>query len=143
MNPNKQICTYYLKGHCKFGGKCKNLHPPNPGPIQAPQTGPSSSSSHTCSFFLKNACTKKDCHYFHGYCDRLEHVKTLDNHNKEINNLLNMDDTKFISSDEKVFYVRSSENEGIHGETIAQDYKIGKLIYSSNKAICAIQKEGM
>ena len=66
MNQNKQICTFYLKGHCKFGDKCKNLHPPNPGPMQAPQIGPSSSSSsHTCSFFLKNACTKKDCHYFH------------------------------------------------------------------------------
>ena len=54
-----------------------------------------------------------------------------------------MDDIKFISSDEQVFYIRNSGNDDNYGETIAQGYKIGKLIYSSDKVICAIQKEGM
>ena len=149
MNPNKPICAFYLKGHCRFGDKCKNFHPPNQGsiPMTHPGLNPnpilSQPSSHNCTFFLKNSCTKKDCYFFHGYCDRLEYVKTIDNHNKEINNLLNMDDIKFISSDEQVFYIRNSGNDDNYGETIAQGYKIGKLIYSSDKVICAIQKEGM
>ena len=54
-----------------------------------------------------------------------------------------MDDKKYISSDSQVFYVRFSGNDEIHGENISQEYKIGKLIYSSNKVICAIEKEGM
>jgi hypothetical protein len=70
-------------------------------------------------------------------------VKKIENHQKPINNLINMDDTKFISSDERTFYIRFSGNDNSHEETIAEDYKIGKLIYSSEKVICAIQKEGM
>ena len=84
-----------------------------------------------------------NCHFFFFFCERLEHVKKIENHQKPINNLINMDDTKFISSDERTFYIRFSGNDNVHEETIAEDYKIGKLIYSSEKVICAIQKEGM
>jgi hypothetical protein len=70
-------------------------------------------------------------------------VKKIENHQKPINNLINMDDTKYISSDERTFYIRFSGNNDFHEETIAEGYKIGKLIYSSEKVICAIQKEGM
>jgi hypothetical protein len=136
MMPSKNaiICPYYIKGQCKFGKKCKNIHPD----IINPQTN---QNVPVCTFFLKDKCTKnKNCHYFHGYSNILEHVNKIVNHNSNINNLLNMDESKFISSDEKTFYVGFSGNENPHEETIAQDYKIGKLIYSSEKVICAIEK---
>ena len=131
----KNICPFYLNGKCKFGDKCKNLHQGNP-----PQNN---HQSKVCTFFLKDSCSRSDCRFFHGYCDILEHVKKIENHQNPINNLINMDDTKFISSDERTFYIRFSGNDNVHEETIAEDYKIGKLIYSSEKVICAIQKEGM
>ena len=128
---NKIICPFFLKGHCKFGKKCKNIHPDNMN----------NQITSVCKYFLKDSCTKnKDCHYFHGYYNILEHIKKIVNHNSNINNLLNMDENKFISSDDKTFYVRFTENDNSHDETIAQDYKIGKLIYSSEKVICAIEK---
>ena len=131
----KKICPYFLKGNCRYGDNCKNLHQGNP-----PQNN---HQSKVCTFFLKDSCSKPDCHFFHGYYDILEHVKKIENHQNPINNLINMDDTKFISSDERTFYIRFSVNDEFHIETIKEDYKIGKLIYSSEKVICAIQKEEM
>ena len=131
----KKVCQYYLNGNCMFGDKCKNLHQGNP-----------SHNNHQrkdCTYFLSDSCKKPNCHFFHGYCERLEHVKKIENHQKPINNLINMDDTKYISSDERTFYIRFSGNDNVHEETIAEDYKIGKLIYSSEKVICAIKKEEM
>ena len=133
----KKVCLYFLNGNCKFGDKCKNLHQGNPQPQQ------NNHQSKSCNFFLTDSCNRPNCHFFHGYCERLEHVKKIENHQKPINNLINMDDTKFISSDERTFYIRFSGNDNVHEETIAEDYKIGKLIYSSEKVICAIQKEEM
>ena len=131
---SKPICTFYLNGKCKYGDKCKYSH-------DAPMTN--HKSNNTCTFFLSNKCNKPNCNFFHGYADRLQYLKTIDNHTNEINNLVNMDDKKYISSDSQVFYVRFSGNDEIHGENISQEYKIGKLIYSSNKVIYAIEKEGM
>ena len=54
-----------------------------------------------------------------------------------------MDDTKYISSDSQIFYVRYSGEEKIFDINIGKEYKIGKLIYSSNNVICAVEKEGM
>ena len=96
------------------------------------------------SFFLDNKCDKKEkCEYFHGYCDRLQYVKTIGNHKNEINNLVNMYETKFISSDFETFYMIDSGTNQFQGENIIQEYKIGKLIYSNNKIIFGIQKGGM
>lgn len=131
---NKTICLFFLKGHCKFGKNCKNIHPDN---VNSQIT----QNVSVCTFFLKDACTKNNnCHYFHGYHNILEHVKKIVNHKNNINILLNMNESQFISSDDKTFYVRFSGNDNFHDETIAQDYKIGKLIYSSGKVICAIEK---
>ena len=134
MNSSK-ACKYFLSGYCKFGDKCMFSHSQNP-----PQNN---HQSNACTFFLKDSCTKQDCHFFHGYCDILEHVKKIENHQKPINNLINMDDVKFISSDEKNFYIRFAGNDSNYEKTIADDFKIGKLIYSSEKVICAVEQEGM
>ena len=142
----RNICKYYLSGCCQFGDKCKNIHNMNGDINMNPQNQPKfpTQKTSTCSFFMKNKCNKgNNCNYFHGYCDRLQYVKTISNHLNEINNLVIMDNTKYISSDKQTFYVRFSRNDEFRGETINQDYKIGKLIYSSNKVICAIQKDEM
>ena len=138
------VCTFFLKGYCKNGDKCRFAHVKNEDvDMYSPNKHQYPTKSNTCRFFMNNNCNKKDCPYFHGYCDRLQHVKTISNHSNEINNLVIMDNTKFISSDQQTFYVRFSRNDEFRGETINQDYQIGKLIYSSNKVICAIQKNGM
>ena len=131
----QEICKYFLKGTCSKGDNCNFIHDYNL--LQ------NNHQNKNCKFFLSDTCTKQDCKYFHGYCEKLEHVKKIENHQKPINNLINMDDTKFISSDEASFYVRFSGNNEYHTEKIAEDYKIGKLVYFSDNVICAIQKEGM
>jgi hypothetical protein len=147
MSNKKIICPYFLKNECIYGSNCWYSHDVSmidnslnirPAPINFKQQ-----SSKTCTYFLENRCTYKDCAFFHGYCDRLQHVKIIDEHTSEINNLVKMDDTKYISSDIQAFYVRFSGNSNNVKKTINQGYKIGKLIFSSDKAICAVQKEGM
>lgn len=143
---NRPICQYFLKNKCKFGNKCRDLHPDDINMITSnsqPNTNHAHQKSSTCHFFLTNSCTKKDkCDYFHGYCDRLQYVKTIDNHKNEINNLVNMGDSKYISSDFETFYIRFSGSNEYLGENINSEYKIGKLIYSNNKVIFGIQKNG-
>jgi len=108
---SKKICEYYKSGYCRFGDKCRNIHSKNDDidMNQQNQTKFPTQKSNTCSFFMKNACNKGDkCPYFHGYCDRLQYVKTISYHLNEINNLVIMDNTKYISSDNQTFYVRFS-----------------------------------
>ena len=142
----KKLCRYFLEsgGNCPHGNNCYFLHQ-----FDIPMSGPSIPSKNphhdtACWYFLNNTCNKNNkCEYFHGYCDRLQYVKTIGNHQNEINNLVNMDEIKFISSDNSTFYVRFSGNDQFHRENINEDFKFGKLIFSSNKVICAIQKSGM
>ena len=155
MSNKKGICPYFLKGCCRFGDKCKNSHDTQmsddsqkssdqPAPTSFNNDQNLNQSKNTCRFYLQDKCTNKACTYFHGYNDRLKHLKKINEHKNEINNFVKMDDTKFISSDCQDFYVRNiSENVKDYKETINQEYKIGKIIFSSNNVICAIQKEGM
>ena len=147
MSKKQQICPYFLKGNCYFGKNCHNYHPSDvPMSISSSQSQNPQYTQHdkTCKFFLTNSCNKNNnCEYFHGYCDRLQYVKTFGNHINKINNLVNMDEVRYISSDSSIFCVRFSGNDEPQIQNINGEYKIGKLISSSNKIICAIQKEGM
>jgi hypothetical protein len=56
-----------------------------------------------------------------------------------------MDDTKFISSEEKGFIISFIQNEEQKEQPFLmqkEGYKIGKMIFSSNKAIFALRREG-
>lgn len=146
----KKVCQFYLKGCCRYGKDCKNSHdvpvPMNTTNTQSnTQSDPNyHNSNDICRYFLTSKCNKGEkCEYFHGYCDRLKHVKTIDDHKNEINNLVKMDDTKYISSDNQIFYVRFSGSDEKYGNNIDQPYTFGKLIYSLNKVVCAVQKSGM
>jgi hypothetical protein len=148
MQNNRKVCPFFLKNKCKYGKNCRDYHPEdiNMNPPASQQSHPNQAhqKSSTCHFFLTNSCTKKNnCEFLHGYCDRLKYIKTIENHKNQINCLVNMDDTKYISSDSESFYIRFSGNDEFFGKNIASDFKIGKLIYSSQKVIFGIEKNGL
>ncbi len=138
----KEVCTYFLQGNCKYGNKCRYSHEISQGNPQHPNHIPQ-----PCKYFLTNSCknSQDECHYFHGYGGCLLHIKTIKKNNEYINNLVRMDDTKFISSDEKGFIISFIQNEEQKEQPFLigkEGYKIGKMIFSSNKAIFALRREG-
>ena len=141
---NKKICEYFIRGNCRYGNKCHNLHEfpknfPN-NPMQKPFGQFHNQKSSICTFFLKNSCTRKNCPFFHGYDNNLQHVKTYINE-KEINNLIKVDEKEFIACDEQAFIVRFSDNpEEVKKSLNKEGYKIGKMIFSGNKMIFGLKK---
>ena len=142
---NKKVCEYFLRGNCKFGDKCRYLHEiPNnfqTDPMQNPYPQVHSQKSSICTFFLKNACKRANCPFFHGYNNNLQHLKTFIN-DKEINNLIKVDEKEFIACDEQAFIVRFTENIKEVKESLNKEgYTIGKMIYSGNKMIFGLKKK--
>ena len=135
---HKEICTYFLEGRCNRGNKCNFSHDIPQGVNLVPQT---------CQYFLTNSCKNKkdECRFFHGFGGCLLHMKSIKVKQEYIQNLVKMDDTKFISSDEKGFIVFFIQNEKPEEKPFILDkegFKIGKMIFSSNKAIFALRREG-
>ena len=141
MEKKKKICTFFLKNECRNGNNCPYLH-------EYPQGMPSNphpNDNYICKFFLTNSCNKQSgtCNFFHGFGKRLLHIKTIEGNKNYINNLIKMDDTKYISSDDKSFTVHFLQNDEKSETSLDKDgFKIGKMIYSSNKVIFALVKEG-
>ena len=136
----KNICTYYLKGICKNGDKCKFAHV-NPQNL----VNNTNNNHNICAFFLTNSCRYHNhCYNFHGFGNSLMHIKTIENAiDNDIINLVKMDDTKYIISDEKSFIVRFNGKDETVKEALNKDgFKIGKMIYSNNKVIFGLKKEG-
>ena len=134
---NKKICEFFLKGKCKFGNQCHNLHtfPPNyqSNPMTKPQSHHHAPKNSVCTFFLKNACTRPNCPFFHGYGNFLQHVKTYENE-KIINNLIKVNEKEFISCDESSFKIWGFNPgfEKLKEEKIPEGI-IHNLIYSNGK----------
>lgn len=147
---SKKPCIYYLKGNCRNGKNCKfshdvdvNMKPnipntPNNQNFQNNQHG-----SHDCIHFLKGNCTRGDkCAYFHGYLERLQYDRSINNHNSLVNELIFMDDKKYISSDEDQFFIRQIDNKEEKNDIsykIKEGCKIGKTIFSGNKVIAIVE----
>ena len=145
MEKKNQYCTYFLQNRCNRGDKCPYRHeyPPNYQPNPQQQQQHPQNNSHICKFFLTNSCTKKNCTYFHGYGAKLKHMMTYTG-DKEIINLIKMDETKYISSHEKDFIVRFTNNPEESKQSLNKDkFKIGKMIFSGNKVIFGLMKEAM
>ena len=137
MEKKKKYCAFFFKNQCKNGNNCPFLHEYPPGKEL--------NDNYTCKFFLKNTCKNQNgtCNYFHGFGKRLLHIKTIEGNKDYINNLIKMDDTKYISSDDKSFIIHFLQNDEKSETSLGKEgFKIGKMIYSSNKAIFALMKEG-
>ena len=137
MEKKKKYCTFCLKNQCKNGNNCPFLHEYPPGKEL--------NDNYTCRFFLANKCKNQNgtCNFFHGFGKRLLHIKTIEGNKNYINNLIRMDDTKYISSDDKGFIIHFLQNDEKSETSLGKEgFKIGKMIYSSNKAIFALMKEG-
>ena len=139
----KPVCKYFLENRCNRGDKCPFLHEFPPGMQPNPQQPqhPQQHNSHICKFFLSNSCSKPNCGFFHGYGNQLKHLKTI-NGDIEINNLIKMDDSKYIASNEREFIVRfTNRNEEVKESLTKEGFKIGKMIFSGNKVIFGLMKE--
>ena len=136
---SKPICKFFLQNNCKNGNNCPFRHeyPQNFQPNSQPQQH----NSNVCRFFLQNSCTKPNCAFFNGYGNQLQHVETIKD-DKEINNLIKMDDKKFIASNEQAIVVRFiGSNEPARENLKEEGFKIGKMIFSGNKVIFGLKKE--
>lgn len=140
-------CRYFKSGCCKNGDRCPYLHTPNnPSFSSNPSPQNNETESHICRHFIKDDCSRKNCAYFHGYLEKLEFVTKIDNHKKDIQCLIKMDDKKFVSSDISVFFVRMIEGEEIkffNYEVNESEYKIGKVSFFNNKVILGMEKQTM
>ena len=66
----------------------------------------------------------------------LEYVKTIDEHNTKINNIICLNNKIYLTSDSGKFYIRTlEETSNIYNKNIENNAKIGKIIYSSGKII--------
>ena len=138
---SQKICQYYLQGKCMYGANCKNLHELPQGNAPIPQ----SSNVLTCKFFLSNSCNRQNgtCNFFHGFGNRLLHLKSIKANDEKVINLIKMDNTKYITSDEKSFIIRFIQNDETYINSMEQEgFEIGKMIYSANKVIMALKKKG-
>lgn len=141
-------CRFWKLGTCNKGDKCPYLHtgPPGNSGIFPQNSQSSNQQSSTCWFFMsQDGCTKQNCPYFHGYLEKLEIFAKLQEHQIPITGLVRMDNQKFITVDSKEFYIRFIDNlKTPYKNSIDQDgLSVCKLIFSGNKVICGVQKEGM
>ena len=68
----------------------------------------------------------------------LEYIKTIEEHNQPINNIISLDNLNYITSDHNEFYIRNLENNNTLKDNFGQDSKIHKIIYSSGKMIFSV-----
>lgn len=104
-----------------------------------------STNSKLCVHFLKGACSKSVCRYFHGYSENLQNAQIEKIHDKNIVSLSLINEKKFISADEntiKIWMITESEHQMIGTQTF-NDEKITKVIYSNEKVIAATLVEKM
>ena len=70
----------------------------------------------------------------------LQYIKTIEEHNQSINNIIYLDNLKYITSDNNDFYIRTlEENKEALKENFGNNAKIQKIIYSSGKIIFSVE----
>ena len=76
----------------------------------------------------------------HDFCGKLEYVKTLEDHNQGINNIIALDNSNYLTSDINEFYIRTlQETNTIYKENFGNNSQIKKIIYSSGKIIFSVE----
>ena len=74
-----------------------------------------------------------------GFNGEFEYIKTIEEHNQPINNIIPLDNLNFITSDNNEFYIRTLENNETLKDNFGKDSKIHKIIYSSGKIIFSVE----
>ena len=70
---------------------------------------------------------------------KLQYIKTIEEHTQPINNIISLDNLKYLTSDNNEFYIRTLENNENLKENFGKDSKINKIIYSSGKIIFSVE----
>ena len=68
-----------------------------------------------------------------------EYIKTIEDHNQTINNIISLDNLNYITSDNNEFYIRTLKNKETLKDNFGKDSKILKIIYSSGKIIFSVE----
>ena len=72
--------------------------------------------------------------------DKLEYLKTIEEHKEPINNMISLDNSKYLTSDNNEFYIRSlDENNNKDKDNFGENSKIKKIIYSFEKIIFIVE----
>ena len=74
-----------------------------------------------------------------GFKGELEYIKTIEEHNQPINNIISLDNLNYITSDNNEFYLRTLENNNTLKDNFGKDSKIQEIIYSSGKIIFSVE----
>lgn len=135
----KQICQHYLKGKCRFGDKCKNIHD-----TEGKQPK-SAKPSNICTYFQQGKCSKDNCSFLHGYHDSLQHLSTEQIHDKPIVSVAQISEQKFITADDNTVKIWLVDENGISakGEQQMENEKITKVFSSKDKVVIATVMEQM
>ena len=71
---------------------------------------------------------------------KLKYIKTIEEHTQPINNIISLDNLKYLTSDNNEFYIRTlEENNETLKDNFGKDSKINKIIYSSGKIIFSVE----
>lgn len=124
MKGNKKICKNYLNGICFYGNKCFYSHDiPNK----------------FNSDFNKNKKPKSS----ENDSGKLEYLNTIEEHNQNIDNIIALNDSNYLTSDINEFYIRTIGMNNSNKENFEKDSKINKVIYSSGKIIFAVENNNI
>lgn len=147
----KKPCKYILNGqHCPYGKNCRFSHNINQKMksnnflnTNNNSENQQNNNSNYCFNFLDGNCIRDKCPNFHGYCTKLQHFKTIEDHKNLIKELFSVNNTSYISVDNNEFFVRNLENSNGNlefSQNIPKGSIFKKVIYSGKTIICAVEK---
>ncbi len=97
-----------------------------------------------CDFFLKGSCNKTQCRFFHGYSENLQNVNIEKIHERNIVDMCQINDKKFITADSnsvQIWLITESEHKIIGTQNFEEN--ITRVTFSNEKVIVATQIEKM
>ena len=86
----------------------------------------------------RNRLAKKTIHSMVSN-DLFDFIKSIEDHNQPINNIISLDGLNFITSDNNEFYIRTLENNETLKDNFGKNSKIHKIIYSLGKIIFSVE----
>ena len=115
---------------CKYWSDCNNpnchyYHPPINNKNQPKKEKKE---------YHKEKEKEKEKEKFNGYLGKLQYIKTIEYHKKDIENILSFKDSNYIASDCEKFYEYDENDETIVESRKVKNIKLDKLIISSDKS---------